>query len=176
MVILYLSCVYKLSINNKKGNDVMLKKNSAHIQASAEIRGSAKYPNLHGRVKLVQMTNGVLLTAEVEGLPYDAGKCSNGIFAFHIHSGGSCTGNGEDPFADTDGHYNPNNCPHPYHAGDLPPLFGNKGYAYMSVFTDRFTVKEIVGRTVVIHASYDDFSSQPAGNAGAKIACGVIRM
>lgn len=153
----------------------MVKRNVSRIQAAAEVRGSSKYPKLHGKVTFVQMTNGVLVTAEVFGLPYKEGKCSNGIYAFHIHSGGSCTGNDEDPFADTDGHYNPNNCPHPYHAGDLPPLFGNKGYAYMSVFTDRFTVKEIVGRTAVIHANFDDFSTQPSGNAGAKIACGVIR-
>lgn len=153
----------------------MVKKSVRRIQAAAEVRGSSKYPSLRGKVTFMQMTNGVLVTAEVSGLPYKDAECSNGIYAFHIHSGGSCTGNGEDPFADTDGHYNPTNCPHPYHAGDLPPLFGNKGYAYMSVFTDRFTVREIVGRTVVIHANFDDFSTQPAGNAGAKIACGVIR-
>ncbi len=153
----------------------MVKKRAMREQASAEVRGSGKYPNLRGKVTFVQMTNGVLVTAEMFGLPYNTDKCSNGIFAFHIHSGGSCTGNSEEPFANTDGHYNPNNCPHPYHAGDLPPLFGNKGYAYMSVFTDRFTVREIVGRTVVVHANYDDFSTQPSGNAGAKIACGLIR-
>lgn len=153
----------------------MVKNRGGRIQAAAEVRGSGKYPNLRGKVTFVQMTNGVLVTAEVFGLPYEDDKCRGGIYAFHIHSGGSCTGNSEDPFANTDGHYNPNNCPHPYHAGDLPPLFGNKGYAYMSVFTDRFTVREIVGKTVVIHAKLDDFSTQPAGNAGEKIACGVIR-
>ncbi len=153
----------------------MVKRKAMRVQALAEVRGSSKYPELRGKVTFTQMTNGVVVTAEVFGLPYKADKCSNGIFAFHIHSGGSCSGNGEDPFANTDGHYNPNNCPHPYHAGDLPPLFGNKGYAYMSVFTDRFTVKEIIGKTVVIHSRYDDFSTQPAGNAGEKIACGVIR-
>lgn len=150
-------------------------KRGRRIQASAQIKGSSEYPKLKGNVKFVQMTNGVLLTVEVWGLPQDKSKCSNGIFAFHIHEGGSCTGNSDDPFADTNGHYNPDNCPHPYHAGDLPPLFGNDGYAYMSVFTNRFTVKEVVGKTVVIHEKYDDFSTQPAGNAGKKIGCGVIR-
>lgn len=159
----------------QKGNGVMVKRRAMREQAAAEVRGSSKYPDLRGKVTFVQMANGVLVTAEMFGLPYNADKCRNGIFAFHIHLGGSCTGNGEDPFANTDGHYNPNNCPHPYHAGDLPPLFGNKGYAYMSVFTDRFTVREIIGRTVVVHANYGDFSTQPAGNAGAKIACGLIR-
>ena len=48
------------------------------------------------------------------------------------------------------------------------------GRAYLAVRTDRFRVQEIIGRTVVIHSDPDDFRSQPAGNAGTKIACGVI--
>lgn len=46
----------------------------------------------------------------------------------------------------------------------------------MYVLTDRFRVRDIIGRTVVIHSGPDDFHTQPAGNAGEKIACGVIRM
>ena len=46
---------------------------------------------------------------------------------------------------------------------------------YLSVKTDRFSVNEIIGRTVVIHSDPDDFHTQPAGNAGKKIACGVIQ-
>ena len=97
------------------------------------------------------------------------------IFAFHIHSGGTCSGSADDPFRDAQGHYHPENCPHPAHAGDMPPLFSNKGYAAQAFLTGRFTVREIIGRTVIIHAGTDDFTSQPAGNAGARIACGVIR-
>ena len=47
-------------------------------------------------------------------------------------------------------------------------------YAYMCVYTDRFTISEIIGRTVIIHNMLDDFTSQPSGNAGEKIACGEI--
>lgn len=57
----------------------------------------------------------------------------------------------------------------------MPPLFSNRGYAFQAFLTDRFTVLEILGRTVIIHDGTDDFTSQPAGNAGARIACGVIR-
>ena len=57
----------------------------------------------------------------------------------------------------------------------MPPLFSNRGYALQAFLTDRFTVGEILGRTVIIHDGTDDFTSQPAGNAGARIACGVIR-
>jgi len=45
----------------------------------------------------------------------------------------------------------------------------------MKVLSDRFCVKEIIGRTVIIHSSPDDFYTQPSGNAGTKIACGVIQ-
>lgn len=64
---------------------------------------------------------------------------------------------------------------HPEHAGDLPPLIRCRGNAYLSFRTDRFSVNEIIGRTVVIHSDPDDFHTQPAGNAGKKIACGVIQ-
>lgn len=127
-----------------------------------------------GAVYFYRVWNGTFLIAQVQGLPEGTGTCASNIFGFHIHEGASCTGGAADPFSDTDGHYNPKSCPHPAHAGDLPPLFGNHGYAYMAVYTDRFTVDEVIGRTVVIHAGPDDFTTQPAGNSGAKIACGQI--
>ena len=138
--------------------------------AVAYVRGSGAYPDIRGCVRFRQMDGGVLVTAEIRGLPGD-----DGIFAFHIHSGGTCSGSADDPFRDAQGHYHPENCPHPAHAGDMPPLFSNKGYAAQAFLTGRFTVREIIGRTVIIHAGTDDFTSQPAGNAGARIACGVIR-
>ena len=84
-------------------------------------------------------------------------------------------GNAEDPFADALTHYNPNDCEHPNHAGDLPPLFDNSGYSFQTVLTNRFTVKEIIGKTIIIHAMPDDFKTQPSGDSGMKIACGKIR-
>ena len=151
----------------------MNKKTIYSPDAAAYIKGSSKYSNLHGVVTFKQTPKGVWVSAEIYGLPYK-NKCDSGIFAFHIHSGQSCTGNTEDPFSDADGHYNPEDCPHPYHARDLPPLFGNHGYARMSVLTDRFTVREIIGKVVIIHSQADDFKTQPSGNAGSKIACGKI--
>ncbi len=90
-------------------------------------------------------------------------------------NGTSCTGNSSDEFADAKTHYNPQNCPHPYHAGDLPPLIENDGYSYMSVFINKFTVKDIIGKVVIIHEMPDDFTTQPSGNSGTKIACGEIK-
>lgn len=142
--------------------------------AHATIKGSASFPHIDGMVFFYQLTNGVLLIAQVHGLPQNTEICKANVFAFHIHDGNSCTGNAEDPFANAGTHYNPNNCPHPAHAGDLPPLFGNHGYAFLAFITDKFSVNEVIGRTVIVHASPDDFITQPSGNSGAKIACGQI--
>lgn len=141
--------------------------------AAAKITGSEKYPDIYGMVTFSQADMGVKVSAEIFNLPMGE-KCSSGVFGFHIHEGDSCTGNENDLFADAKGHYNPGNCPHPYHAGDLLSLFGNRGYAAMSVLTDRFTVEDIMGRVVIIHKNPDDFMTQPSGNSGEKIACGVI--
>lgn len=143
--------------------------------ASAFVRGDSEHPLLGGQVRFYQTPRGVIVSAEVWGLPAPANPCQTPVFGFHIHSGNSCTGNESDPFANAMAHYNPGDCPHPHHAGDLPPLFGNNGYAFSVFLTNRFTVREIIGRTVIIHSNPDDFTTQPSGNSGMKIACGVIR-
>lgn len=134
----------------------------------AILKGGKETPKVHGEVRFYQGQTGVLVVAKVSNLPKGNGT---GFFGFHIHEGGSCQG---EQFAETGGHYSPAPAPHPMHAGDLPPLLSVNGQAYLAVQTDRFRVEEILGRTVVIHSKPDDFTSQPAGNAGTKIACGVI--
>ena len=136
--------------------------------ALAHIRGGADAACLSGQIRFYQERESVLVVADLSGLPRDS---KTGFFALHIHEGGSCSGQA---FADTGGHYNPEGTAHPNHAGDLPPLMQCRGCAYLAVRTDRFRVQEIIGRTVVIHSDPDDFRSQPAGNAGTKIACGLI--
>lgn len=123
---------------------------------------------LRGTVKFYATACGSLVAADIRGLP----KSDTGFFAFHIHEGDSCGGG---DFADTGGHFNPGGEAHPRHAGDLPPLLSENGTALLVVATTRFTPKEVIGRTVVIHERPDDFHTQPSGNAGRKIACGVIR-
>lgn len=143
-------------------------------EAYAQVFGSEKYPGISGDVLFYSVFGGTLLLADIIGLPSSTGDCVENVFGFHIHEGEDCEGTTEDPFAQAGLHYNPKDCQHPYHAGDLPPLFGNHGIAWMMVFTDRFQPKEVVGRTIIIHDQPDDFTSQPAGNAGEKIACGEI--
>ena len=137
--------------------------------AVARMTGGGEAPQLTGCVQFYQESGCVLIEAKISGLPRENGT---GFFGFHIHQGVSCSGT---DFSGTEGHYNPTGQIHPKHAGDLPPLLECGGNAYLSVKTDRFSVSEIIGRTVVIHSVPDDFRSQPAGNAGKKIACGVIQ-
>ena len=125
-------------------------------------------------VYLKETKDGVLITAKIHGLPRSNSSCSGRFFGFHIHEGTSCTGNSEDEFANSKTHYNTNNCIHPFHAGDLPPLLENQGYAYMKVLVDKFKLNDVIGKTVIIHDLPDDFKTQPSGNSGKKIACGVI--
>ena len=145
----------------------------------AVLKGSALAPSLTGVTHFYPAKNGTLVVAEVEGLPEHLpavlDKPPVGPFGFHIHEGGTCgVAAGEDAFKSAGGHYNPTKQYHPEHAGDLPVLFSNHGYAWMAVYTDRFKPADVVGRTVMIHQNPDDFRSQPSGNSGARIACGVI--
>jgi len=135
--------------------------------AVARLKGGKDAVGLSGIVRFFQQPGGVVVEASVFGLPYNG----SGMYGFHIHEGAACSGVG---FAATGGHYDPKGEPHPRHAGDLPSLLSCGGRAYLAVMTDRFSLKDVLGRTIVIHGMTDDFSSQPSGNAGEKIACGVI--
>ena len=101
----------------------------------------------------------------------------------HIHEAGDCSsGDG----MSAKGHFNPFGKPHGHHgsaerhAGDLPSLKGNKeGRANIQADLDVITLApgpaSIIGRGLIVHADPDDYKTQPTGNAGARIACGVIQ-
>src|SRR5512134_2448207 len=101
----------------------------------------------------------------------------------HIHEVGDCSsGDG----MSAKGHFNPFGKPHAHpgsadrHAGDLPSLSANKaGRANIQVDMDIITLTpgpgNIVGRGLIVHADPDDYKTQPTGNAGARLACGVIK-
>lgn len=144
--------------------------------AVAYVRGSEAYPDIAGRILFYPAGDrGILVVSNVRGLPVGTERCADGIFAMHIHENGICKDMETDAFHTAGGHYNPNDCPHPAHAGDLPPLFASaRGKAFSAVLTDRFFLAEIIGKSVIIHRNPDDFKTQPAGNAGERIACGTI--
>lgn len=147
--------------------------------ALAQVMGSAVYPEISGTVGFKSVSNGTWVDVQVAGLPeYQPGDEVNpqiGPHGFHIHNGTACGDpDGDDPFHEADGHWNPTNQLHGNHSGDFPVLFSNHGKASMLFFTDKFKVPEVIGKTIVIHLSPDDYRTQPAGDSGTKIACGVI--
>lgn len=148
--------------------------------AVAVIKGGTLYPNIRGRIIFVDVPGGVQVCANVSGLPLYRPSSGEepqvGPHGFHIHEFGNCDeGNPEGPFKAAGEHWNPTKQPHGNHVGDFPVLFSNNGIARMCFFTNKFKVSDIIGKSVIIHESPDDYRSQPAGNAGKRIACGVIR-
>ncbi len=146
--------------------------------AEAQLYGSEAMPGIRGTVRFYTAPGGTIVETRVNGLPpmsLPTATPQVGPFGYHIHEGTQCgSGAGASPFADAGGHYNPSGQPHPLHAGDLPVLFPNDGFAYSRTYTDRFRPSEVVGRTVVIHEMPDDYRTQPAGDSGMRIACGPI--
>jgi Cu-Zn family superoxide dismutase len=117
----------------------------------------------------------VLVNAVVTGL-------SPGNHGFHIHDKGDCSsGDG----MSAGGHFNPLNKPHAApttpnrHTGDMPMLVADQsGNATVTFEIDVMTIgsgpNDIVGHAVIIHKDPDDYTTQPTGNSGARVACGVI--
>lgn len=130
--------------------------------------GEATFEEVDGKVHVVIFVQG-LKPGQEHGL--------------HIHEVGDCSsGDG----MSTKGHFNPYGKPHAHagaperHAGDLPSLkAGKDGRAKVDVMLDVITIApgpgSIVDRGLIVHADPDDYKTQPTGNAGARIACGVIR-
>lgn len=148
--------------------------------AVALLRGDDAHRSLTGLVRFFQTEYGVLTEVSLSGLPNPTDPCKSPVFGFHIHAGEEC-GSGSpmgspsnEPFAAALGHFDPEGCDHPHHAGDLPPLWGCKGRAYQIFLTDRFELDEVIGRAVIVHAMADDLVTQPSGGAGRRIACGVV--
>lgn len=143
--------------------------------ACAQIAGSPDYPDIFGSVLFFQTSEGTIILTQLVGLPCTKDPCSSRFLGFHIHEGTECSGNSEDPFANAGSHLNPYHCEHPNHMGDLPPILVNDGIAWSVFFTCHIKVCDILNRTLIVHSMPDDFTSQPSGNSGKKIACGTIR-
>jgi Cu-Zn family superoxide dismutase len=130
-----------------------------------------------GTVNLAQLGDGsVEVTATFRGVP-------PGVHGFHIHEKGDCGDNGNA----AGGHYNPAGTPHaaptvdPHHAGDFGNVMANEDGSVSTRFVTRsITVSEgsmtAIGHAIILHANPDDLTTQPSGNAGARIACGVVQL
>lgn len=149
-------------------------------KAIAHLRGSPLYPQIRGSVIFTDVPGGTEVSVHVSGLPpyqpAPPGGDPIGPHGFHIHVFGNCQiGDPAMPFLAAEENWNPDNQPHGNHAGDFPVLFSNNGKATMHFFTNRFRVWEILGRSVLIHENPDDYRTQPGGDSGRRIACGVIQ-
>jgi Cu-Zn family superoxide dismutase len=130
-----------------------------------------------GEATFEQVGNKVRVIVFAQGLK------PNQEHGFHIHEAGDCSsGDG----MSAKGHFNPHGKPHgnpssaDRHAGDLPSLKADKtGRAKLDVTVDGISIGDgpgnIVGRGMIIHADPDDYKTQPTGNAGARLACGVVK-
>lgn len=150
------------------------------MMAEAHIQGGPLRPQIRGIVRFVNVAGGTQVCVNISGLPpYQPAQGDTppiGPFGFHIHEFGNCAiGDPTEPFRAAGEHWNPTNQPHGNHAGDFPVLFSNDGRAITCFFTNRFKVPDIIGKAVIIHQNPDDYRSQPAGNAGKRLACGVIQ-
>lgn len=148
-------------------------------RAVSYVSGGPLTPDIQGVIVFVDVPGGTEAFAEIYGLPlYKPADGENppiSPFGFHIHENGTCeVGDAAEPFTAAGEHWNPTNQPHGNHAGDFPVLFSNDGYARMSFFTDKFKIPQIIGKTVIIHESPDDYRTQPSGASGKRLACGVI--
>ncbi len=135
---------------------------------------ATKGSKTHGTIWFTQQGDEVEIKGEIMGL-------TPGMHAFHVHEFGDCSA----PDATSAGpHFNPDNKPHgsPHtgerHVGDLGNIKADESGKATIQIRDR-EVKlngphSVLGRSLIVHADPDDLKSQPAGNAGARIACGVI--
>lgn len=145
---------------------------SAHV-ALAPASGSL----VSGTLAFMPMGDGVHVTGEIGGL------APNSSHGFHIHEHGDCSAADA---ASAGGHFNPGSQPHgrasaaQHHLGDSDNLIANgNGVARVDAHFSGAVLggggaDDIVGKAVIVHANPDDYASQPSGNAGARIACGVI--
>jgi len=146
---------------------------AAAASAHADVHDASG--KLLGRLTLSPTTDGVRLQGTLKGLPA-------GVHALHLHAVGQCV----PPFTSAGPHFNPANVPHGLstpqggHAGDLPNVVvGPDGRGVVDVtggarLEGASALLDADGAAVVLHAAPDDNVTDPAGNAGARIACGVV--
>ncbi len=150
---------------------------TAPVQARSAVATlqAAQGSNAAGTITFTRRGNAIDVNVNVRGL-------RPGGHGFHIHERGDCSA---PDFTSAGGHFNPTAMPHgnprqpSHHAGDLPMLTAPRsGTVRLTTRLSGVRLDQsdtgIVGRAVVIHADPDDYTTQPTGNSGGRIACGVI--
>ncbi|HUP46845.1 MAG TPA: superoxide dismutase family protein [Thermoanaerobaculia bacterium] len=145
--------------------------------AMATLRPTTSGSTAQGTVHFQQLGDGAVeVEVDLTGVP-------PGVHGFHIHEFGSCADAGNA----AGGHFNPTSMPHAspdavsHHAGDFGNVTaGANGEVHTRFTTRSITVSEgptsAVGKAVILHANRDDLTTQPTGDAGGRIACGVVEL
>jgi len=132
-----------------------------------------------GKLRITPTTDGVHITGEIGGL----GKGQT--HAIHVHETGDCSAADA---SSAGGHFNPGGSAHgranmpAHHAGDMDNIIANvDGVANIDIHLIGVSLgggagNDIAGRAVIVHSGVDDYTSQPSGNAGSRVACGVIHV
>ena len=146
----------------------------AKIDKAICILYPTKDNKVSGKIVFIKVENGIKVIADIEGL-------TEGKHGFHIHTCGDCSA---DDGSSAGGHFNPDNKMHgaptdtTRHVGDMGNIVAdNNGKAhleYIDNFLSFWGPNSIIGRSVIVHKDADDFKTQPTGNSGARVACGVI--
>ncbi len=146
----------------------------APVKKAIAVLQPTKGNSVRGTVTYEAVENGVRVLADISGL-------TPGKHGFHIHEFGDCS---SDDGSSAGGHFNPGGKSHgspaadPRHAGDMGNIEADKnGHAKLDYVDHVMTLSgdhSILGHAVIVHEKEDDLKTQPTGNAGARVACGVI--
>lgn len=150
--------------NSFESNFLLSKLISSRPDAKARILGGENYPDICGEVLFYFFDDVCVISALFNNLP----QTDKNIFGFHIHENGECEGD----FSSAGGHYGGGE--HPTHKGDMPPIFSCDGNSFTIFCLNKFNINEIINKSIILHKNVDDFTSQPSGNSGERIACGII--
>ena len=138
---------------------------------------SASGSLVSGSVQVMSMGSGVHIAGDIGGL------APGSVHGFHIHEKGDCSAADA---SSAGGHFNPLGAPHgrmettPHHAGDMDNIVADgDGVAHVNMHVGGVRLgggaaSDIAGRAIIVHADADDYASQPSGNAGKRVACGII--
>ncbi len=141
-------------------------KSSGADHATAVIRNGVG--QLTGWAKFTEDATGVVhVNIHVKGL-------TPGLHGTHVHAVGLCEG---PSFLSAGSHYNPFGRSHGAHAGDLPNLAVNRaGVGHLNAKTELASLSNLAGRALIIHAGEDDLVTNPTGNSGGRVGCGIITL
>lgn len=160
----------------KKMSNKSAKNAVANIMPAGAASTQPAFGKTTGTVTFTQKGNNVKVVADLKGMP-------PGMHGIHIHEKGDISSgdlNSAGAHYDPDKHLHGGPTTSPVHAGDLGNIeAAADGSAHMELTVDNISIggrNDILGKSVIIHAKADDYSTQPSGNSGARIAGGVIQM